>query len=321
MSAVRLRAVPAVLLAALALPAGAQAAGERIPGPYHGGNVRDEAGPVLAYLKVAEDGDSFEAALTVRAECEAYGVPVQARIAVPDSALDEDGRATVVRRVEGEVTGPEGRPAREDGESTVTVEVGDDGRARGTVRLASTFYDAADGSEVARCDTGTVAFRARIVPVGLPRGREGRRYTPRRATELLGIAGVQPFVARVTAGGHVSGMAFVYRSGCQKRTDGRGTRRVIFIPEFRVRRDGSFRVRASQQLLVPGGSEEVRIDIKGRYGPAGTVRGSVRLRGSMTSASDDPDPAAPAEAEVAECDTGSLRLRAIPTSAVVRFDE
>lgn len=312
MRPVRLRALPAVLLAALALPAGAQAAGEPIPGPYHGGNVRDEAGPVLAYLKVAEDGESFEAALTVRAECEAYGVPVQARVAVPESALDEDGRATVVRRIEGDVSGPDGQPAREDGEATVTVEVDDEGRAKGTVRLASTFFDAADGSEVARCDTGTVAFRARIVPVGLPRGREGRRYTPRKATELLGIAGVQPFVARVGAGGRFDGMAFVYRSGCQQRADGRGTRRVIFIPEFRVRRDGSFRLRATQQLLVPGGGEEVRIDMKGRYGPSGTLRGSVRLRGELTREGED---------EPITCDTRSLRLRAIPTAAVVRFEE
>lgn len=309
MSPVLRRAALPALLLALAAPAAASAQEESGPiaGPYHGGSLRDEGGPVLAYLKVKEDG-GFEAALTVRAECEDFSVPVQARVAVPEGELDDEGRATVVRQIEGEAFGPDGRPAREQGEATVTLAVGDDGRARGTVRLASTFYDAQDGTEVASCDTGSVAFRARVVPVGLPRGKA---RLPRRATELLGIAGVQPLVAKVAKGGDLDGMAFVYRSNCQKRADGRGTRRIVFIPEFKVRDDGSFRVRATQQLLVPGGSEEVRIDIKGRYGPAGTVRGSLRLRGELTRDEEDSEPIS--------CDTGSLRLRAIPTSAVVNF--
>lgn len=298
------RAAALALLLGLAAPAAAAGAApaEREPGPYHGGAL-PETGPVLAYLNVAEDGRRFEALITLRAECEDFAVPVQARISVPDARLDADGEATVTRRIEGSASGPDGRPAREEGESTVTVRVGRDGRASGTVRLASTFFDAEDESEVASCDTGTVAFRARQVR-GVPRGRA---RVPREATDLVGVAGVQPLVARTTAEGDLDGIAFVYRSSCQPRSDGRGARRIIFLPEFRVKSDGTFRVRASQQLLLPDGEEAVRIDLRGRFGPRGTVRARLRLRGVLEREGD--------EAPGKSCDTGSMRVRMLPVTS------
>lgn len=288
----------AIVLAGAALaaaPAQALAAPEALsPGPYHGGALA-EGGPALAYLRLAEDGRSFEAAITLRADCDDYPVPVQARIAVPEAELAEDGTATVVRSVTGDVSGPDGRPAREDGTSTVTVAFAPDGRVTGSVRLASTFRDAESGEPVADCDTGEVAFAARIVAAGSSRGRFRR---PRRAGDLLGVAGVQPLVARVSARGDVEGLAFVYRSGCQLRADGRGTRRIVNLPDFRVRPDGRFSVRASQLLLVPGGEERVRIELRGRSRPDGTLRATVRLRGERDSGD--------------TCDSGRLRIRTLP---------
>ncbi len=294
-----------IVTTALATPAAAAAVREPTPGPYHGGGL-PETGPVLSYLRLAANGRTFEAALTLRATCDAYPVPLQARVAVTDGRLEEDGTATVVRRIEGDVTGPDGRPAREDGESTVTVRFLPGGRASGTVRLASTFTDAESGQEVARCDTGTLSFRNRIIPRVRPRG------TPRIAREgtvLVGVAGVQPIVTRVGEDGDLDGLAFVYRSACQPRSDGRGTRRVVFVPEFRVRQDGSFHVRATQQLFTPGGVEQVRIDLRGRYVAGGAILGSVRLRGELTR--DDGE-------AVLTCDSKRMPVLALPSTGALR---
>jgi len=309
----RRSAIVAALLAALALPvggAGAASTPVREPGPYQGGGL-PESGPVLAYLLVGEDGRDFEAAFTLRAPCDAYEVPVQARIAVPEGRLAADGTATVERTFTGGAAGPDGSPAREQGTSTVTLRVGRGGVASGTVRLTSIFFDAETGEEVARCDSGELAFRAESIPRRVT-GRGPR--LPRAEGTFLGVAGVQPLVARVRRGGDLDGMAFVYRSGCQLRSDGRGTRRIVFLPEFRVRRDGSFRVRASQQLLVPDGQERVRIELRGRFVPGGALRATVRLWGSLYSPdvevdSDDGE-TRPAET----CDSGKLPVRAVPAA-------
>ena len=309
----RRAAVVAALAGVLALPLGSAAAAAppaRAPGPYHGGGL-PESGPVLAYLLVGQDGRDFEAAITLRAACDAYGVPVQARIAVPEGRLEADGTATVEREFTGTAAGPDGRPAREEGASTVTVSVGRRGAASGTVRLASTFFDSETGEEVARCDSGEVAFQAQIVPRSVGR-RGARSRLPRSEGTFLGVAGVQPLVARVAEGGQIDGMAFVYRSGCQLRPDGRGTRRIIFLPEFRVRRDGSFRVRASQQLLVPDGREEVRVELRGRYVPGGALRATVRLRGALFSPDVDVDSDDGETRPAKRCDTGKLPVRALP---------
>jgi hypothetical protein len=291
------RALPAALaLAALAPAAPAAADGPRM-GPYHGGRPAED--PVLVYLLVAGDG-RLDAAVTLRSRCDAYPVPVQARVAVSGARLDDAGEATAVRRITGTVSGPDGRRATEDGEATVRVRVGDDGRATGTVRLTSVFTDAEDGSEVARCDTGELAFAVRQVPGRLPR----RGARPAAGTELVGVAGVQPLVARVDEDGDLAGLALVYRSGCQARADGRGTRRIVALPTVPVRRDGTFAVRAVNQLFLgAGGEERVRIELRGRLGRGATVRGTVRLRGTLTRDED---------AEPATCDSGTLRVRGLP---------
>jgi hypothetical protein len=285
-------------LAGLAGPAAgtAFADGPR-PGPYHGGAADEE--PVLAYLLVGRGGTSLDAAITLRARCDAFAVPVQARVAVIDAALDAEGEAVAVKSITGPVSGPDGEPATEDGEATVRVRVGDDGRARGTVRLASVFRDADTGEEVARCDTGELAFAVRQVPS--KRARGGRRGVA-AGTLLAGRAGVQPFVARVDEDGGLEGLALVYRSGCQLRADGRGTRRIVALPRFAVRSDGTFAVRATNQLFVPGGVEDVRVELRGRLRADGTIAGTVRLRGVL----------ARGDEEATRCDSGRLTVRALP---------
>ena len=291
------------LLAALGAVAGlvgpavgtAVADGPR-PGPYHGGAASED--PVLAYVLVGRTGASLDAAITLRARCDAFAVPVQARVAVTGVPLDAQGEAVAVRTITGPVSGPDGERATEDGEATLRVRVGSDGRARGTVRLASVFRDTETGQEVARCDTGELAFAVRQVP--------SRRVRSRRAaaagTLLAGRAGVQPLVARVGGDGGLDGLALVYRSGCQPRADGRGTRRVVALPRIPVRKDGTFAVRATNQLLVPGGVEEVRVELRGRLRADGTIVGTVRLRGVF----------ARGDEEATRCDSRRLMVRALP---------
>ena len=285
-------------LVGLAGPAaGAVSADGPRPGPYHGGAASED--PVLAYVLVDRGGASLDAAITLRARCDAFAVPVQARVAVTGAPLDAEGEAVAVRSVTGPVSGPDGEPAIEDGEATVRMQVGDDGRARGTVRLASVFRDADTGEEVARCDTGELAFAVRQVPSGRVRVR-GRGVAA--GALLAGRAGVQPFVARVAEDGKLDGLAFVYRSGCQVRADGRGTRRIVALPRVPVRSDGRFAVRATNQLIVPGGAEDVRVELRGRLRADGTIAGTARLRGVLSRGDE----------ETKRCDSGRLVVRALP---------
>ena len=278
-----------ILLAAgtallLAVPAAVPAADVR-SGSYTGGSLREQ--PALAYLLVAPDGESLDALVHARAECDGYPLPLQATASFRDAALGEDGTATATKQIADTAVGPEGEPARENGEATLTVSVDADGTAEGTFRLRSTFTDAQSGEQVAHCDTGVVPFRV----MGVPRSAgEGRARKPRRAATFLGVVNAYPLVADVRRSGRIDSMAFLYKSRCQ------GLQRIVFVPSITPSRRGAFRVRGTQQLFTRDGSvERVVFRMTGRYGRDGGLRGTLRVQGELDGE---------------ECDTGEMRWRA-----------
>ena len=285
-----LSAAGAALL--LAAPAAVPAA-DVGTGSYHGGSLGDH--PALAYLLVERDAETVDVLVTARADCEGYSLPLQATVAFADRTLAVDGTATFTKPIQDTAVGPEGQPARESGEATVTLAVDDDGHAAGTMRLRSTFTDAQTGEQVAQCDTGVVPFRVRAVP---PEAGEGRARRPRRGGIQLGVAGGSPLVAEVRRSGTIEQMAFMYSSPCLKRA-GRPHRRIVFVPTIKPGRKGAFRVRGTQQLFTgDGGSEDVTFRMTGRYGRDGGLRGTLRVQGEYAGG---------------ECDTGELRWRTAPT--------
>lgn len=287
-----MRRLPTLTLSAagvamlLAAPAAVPAA-DVGSGSYTGGALGEQ--PALAYLLVERDRESFQALLTVRADCEGYAVPVQATIAIRDGKLEDDGTATVTKQITGPVSGPDGRPAHEDGQATVTLAVEPDGDAEGTMHLRSTFRDAETGESVAECDTGVVPFRVMSVPSS---AGEGRARKPRRGGLFLGVAAANPLVADVRRSGRISSMAFLYRSGCQRK------QRIVFVPAITPGSKGAFRVRGTQQLFTGEGSvERVVFRMTGRYGRDGGLRGTLRVQGELDGQ---------------ECDSGELKWRAAP---------
>lgn len=273
----------------LAAPAAVPAA-DVGTGSYHGGMPGDV--PALAYLLVGRDAETVDVLVTARAECEGYDLPLQATVAFSRRTLGEDGTATFTKPIQDTAVGPQGEPARENGEATVTLAVGPDGDATGTMRLASTFTHAQTGEHLAQCDTGVVQFAVMAVR---PEAGEGRARRPRRGGVYLGVATGLPLVAEVRRSGTIEHMAFLYRSQCMK-TARKPHYRIVFVPTIRPGRKGAFRVRGTQQLFVgDGGSEDVTFRMTGRYGRDGGLRGTLRVQGEYAGA---------------ECDTGELKWRA-----------
>ena len=267
----------------LAAPAAVPAA-EVKPGSYTGGSLREH--PALAYVLVKPGGDSLDALVHVRSDCEVYPLPLHATVSFRAAQLGEDGTATVTKTISDTARGPDGEPAHEQGEAVVTLQVADDGSATGGFRIRSTFRGQ-DGATVAECDTGEVPLEVMGVPAG---AGEGRARRPRRGGTYLGVVNAFPLVAEVRRSGTIEQTAFVYRSGCQRR------QRIVFLPAITPSRKGAFRVRGTQQLFAADGSvENVTVQMLGRYGRDGGLRGTVRLRGELDGT---------------ECDTGELKWRA-----------
>ena len=294
-----MRRLPLALLAAgvallLAAPAAVPAA-DVGSGSYHGGSLLGR--PALAYLLVERDRETVDVLVTARAECEGYPLPLQATVSFVDRKLGEDGKGAFAKVVEDSAVGPDGRPAREEAVSSVTLEVGPDGDAAGTMHLRSTFRDAETGEQVAECDTGLVPFRVMAVA---PEAGEGRARRPRRSGTYLGVAAGGPLVADVRRSGTIDQMAFMYSSPCLKRA-GLPHRRIVFVPRITPGPKGAFRVRGTQQLFTGDGErEQVTFRMTGRYGRDGGLRGTLRLEGEYAGS---------------ECDTGELRWRAARDAA------
>lgn len=292
-----------VLLAAIALlacvPAGASAA-DVATGSYTGGGTGEEPG--LAFVFVEPDATTYQAVFTVRAPCEAYDLPVVARIAIPRTQLAPDGTSSVTRQITGTARGPEGQQANEQGEVTFTLRIGGDGAGEGTARLRSTFTDAASGAVVAQCDTGEQAFRVAVMPSVVT---NRRAPATRRTVDLLGAVGVQPLVASMS-GGDVESMTVLYRSGCQRRATGSAISRIVAVPRLDLKRDVlAFRARGFNRLFTSTGEELVRFEIRGSFVRGGILTGTIRYRGVLRGFDDE---------VLARCDSGPLKFVAIPSA-------
>jgi hypothetical protein len=291
------KAILAAVAVACATPAGASAA-DVATGSYTGGGTGEEPG--LAFVQVAEDAASYQAVFTVRAPCEAYQLPVVARIAIPRTPLADDGTSSVTRQVTGTARGPDGQQANESGAVTFTLKLNDDGTGSGTARLSSTFTDAATGAEVARCDTGEKSFRVAVMPSLVP---QKRAPATRRSVDLLGAVGVQPLVASMS-GGDIESMTILYRSGCQRRASGSAVSRIVAVPRLDLDRGVlAFRARGFNRLFTSNGEELVRFEIRGSFVRGRILTGTIRYRGVLRDFDDE---------VVARCDSGPLPFTAIP---------
>jgi hypothetical protein len=291
------KAILAAVAVACATPAGASAA-DVATGSYTGGGTGEEPG--LAFVQVAEDAASYQAVFTVRAPCEAYQLPVVARIAIPRTPLADDGTSSDTRQTIETARGPDGQQANESGAVTFTLKLNDDGTGSGTARLSSTFTDAATGAEVARCDTGEKSFRVAVMPSLVP---QKRAPATRRSVDLLGAVGVQPLVASMS-GGDIESMTILYRSGCQRRASGSAVSRIVAVPRLDLDRGVlAFRARGFNRLFTSNGEELVRFEIRGSFVRGRILTGTIRYRGVLRDFDDE---------VVARCDSGPLPFTAIP---------
>ena len=291
------RALLAVLALLLAAPAAAPAANVAT-GSYTGGGTGEEPG--LAFVFVDPDATTYQAVFTVRAPCEAYELPVVARIAIPRTQLAADGTSSVTRQVTGTARGPDGQQANEQGEATFTLQLRDDGTGTGTARLRSTFTDAATGAVVAQCDTGEQAFRVAVVPSVVT---NKRAPATRRSLDLVGAVGVQPLVASMSRG-DIESMTVLYRSGCQRRATGSAISRIVAVPRLDLKRGVlAFRARGFNRLFTANGEELVRFEIRGSFLRGGILKGTIRYRGVLRGFDDD---------VIARCDSGPLEFVAVP---------
>ena len=294
-----LRAALLAVLVALAIPAAASAA-DVATGSYTGGGTGEEPG--LAFVFVEPDATTYQAVFTVRAPCEAYELPVVARIAIPKTQLAPDGTSSVTRAINGTARGPDGQEANEQGEATFTLRLADDGTGEGTARLRSTFTDAATGAVVAQCDTGEQAFRVAVLPSLVT---NKRAPAPRRQVDFLGAVGVQPLVASLS-GGDIDSMTVLYRSGCQRRATGSAISRIVAVPRLDLRRGVlAFRARGFNRLFTANGEELVRFEIRGSFVRGGILTGTIRYRGVLRGFDDD---------VIARCDSGPLKFVAVPAA-------
>lgn len=291
------KALLAACAVACAAPAGASAANVAT-GSYTGGGTGEEPG--LAFVQVADDAASYQAVFTVRAPCEAYELPVVARIAIPRTALAEDGTSSVTRQITGPARGPDGQRADESGAVTFSLKLNDDGTGSGTARLSSTFTDAATGARIAQCDTGEQAFRVRVLPSLIPKRRAP---ATRRPVDLLGAVGVQPLVASMS-GGDIESMTILYRSGCQRRATGSAISRIVAVPRLDLKRGVlAFRAQGFNRLFTANGEELVRFEIRGSFVRGRILTGTIRYRGVLRGFDDE---------VLARCDSGPLPFTAVP---------
>ena len=282
---------------ALAVPATASAA-DVATGSYTGGGTGEEPG--LAFVFVEPDATTYQAVFTVRAPCEAYNLPIVARIAIPKTQLAPDGTSSVTRPITGTAKGPDGQDANEQGEATFTLRVTPDGYGTGTARLRSTFTDARTGAVVAECDTGEQAFRVAVMPSLTTRKRAP---APRRTTEYLGAVGVQPLVASMSRG-DIDSMTVLYRSGCQRRATGSAISRIVAVPRLDLKRGVlAFRAEGFNRLFGPNGEEVVRFELRGTFLRGRILTGTIRYRGVLRGFDDE---------IVARCDSGPLPFTAVP---------
>lgn len=292
------------LLAAAAVPAATAPAAGALPdgraGLYGGGAVRDYLQFVSA--RVQADG-TFTARATLVTRCTPrFGDTLTETVSVRDKRLSAEGTYAATRSFEDDIERGVQSTGGLHAEGTVafSARVLARERARGTVRVRTVYSDPRSGEEVARCDTGRLAWAARR-----PRADAGEgRWSLQPGTHRGTTSQDEPFLARVTEDGRLVRRAgLTVRVGCPS---GVGLPLDVVAHRLRVRRGrfagaGEF----SRPYTYPGGTrvvERYTWSMRGRFGRRG-ARGTFELDGTVHRQSGGE--------EIGSCGTGAIEWRAL----------
>jgi hypothetical protein len=184
------------------------------------------------------------------------------------------------------------------------------GRARGSMRVRTTYRDPDTGEELARCDTGLIHWAARRPPgnagLGKPSPGLGAGPSPSAGRVLRGVtAQDEPFLMRVANDGRLVRRAgLTVQVGC---ASGVGLGLDVVAHRVRVRR-GRFGARDSfrREFTHPNGTrlvERYSWAMRGRFGKLG-ARGTFKIRGVVRRRTDG--------RRIGSCSTDAFAWRAIP---------
>jgi hypothetical protein len=254
-------------------------------------------------VRVLPDG-RFDARATLVTKCSSrFGDALTEGVAVRDQRLSESGRYAATtsfsHEVDPRVPGVGGLRAK----GTVGFYVGRpaSGRARGAVRVRTTYTDPDTGAELARCDTGRIRWVARRPGAGAGSGRPHVPHGVLRGT----TAQDEPFLMRLSNdGGLVRRAGLTVRVGCPS-----GTGLPLDVVAHAVRvRGGRFGAADDfrRTFTLPNGTEVVERyswELEGRFGERG-ARGTFRMRGIVRRRGDG--------RQVGDCSTGVIAWRALP---------
>jgi hypothetical protein len=277
-------AAPCILAALVAALAGAAPASALPPGRsgfYGGGAVREYV--EFVSLRVAPGG-GFQARATLVTDCSPrFGDALTESVAVRDARLSEGGRyrATSSFRDELEPGVPVVGGLRAEGTIAFSARVLAGGAARGSMRVRTTYSDPDTGAELARCDTGPIAWSARRPAPDA--GTGGTRLQPGTHRGTSGQD--EPFLMRVTRRGRLVRRAgMTVRMGCPS---GIGLPLDVVAHRVPVRR-GRFGAGGEfdRPYTYPDGTRVVESyswELRGRFGTRGaagtfSMRGVVRRR-------------------------------------------
>ena len=281
-------------VAAAALPPGRS-------GLYGGGAVRD----YLQFVSLGvKPGGALTAHTTLVTSCAPrFGDRLTENVSLGNARVDDSGRYSATtsfsHEVESGVPGIGG--LRADGTIAFSARVLAGGRARGEVRVQTTYVDPATGAEVSRCDTGRIPWAARRPPGAAGAGTAALQPGTHRGT----TDGDEPFLMRVKRRGRL-----VRRAGLTARVDCPSTVGLpldVVAHRVRVRRGrfgaaGSFR----RPFTQADGTEVVESyswQLHGRFGRVG-ARGTFELHGVVRRRSDGE--------HLSSCDSGTVAWRASP---------
>jgi hypothetical protein len=296
----RLTVALAAVALASAVPASAAAALPPGRSGFYGG------GAVGAYLQFVslrvQPGGALAAHATLVTSCAPrFGDELTENVSLASARLDGAGRYSATTPFSHDVA--PGVPGigglRAEGTTAFSARVLAGGRARGVVRVRTTYLDPATGAEVSRCDTGRIAWLARRPPGAAGAGTPALQPGTHRGTTDRD----EPFLMRVTRRGRrVRRAGLTVRVGCPSAV---GLPLDVVAHRLRVRRGrfhgaGDFR----RPFTLPDGTEVVESyswELRGRFGLVG-ARGTFELHGVVRRRSDG--------LRMGSCDSGATAWRA-----------
>ena len=287
------------LIAGMTLPQAAVGLPPGRSGLYGGGAVRD----YLQFVSVRVlPGGRFTAHATLVTSCAPrFGDALTESVSVRNARLSDDGgySATTSFSDELEPGVPTVGGLRAAGTIDFSVRVLAGGRARGAVRVRSTYTDPSTGAEVSRCDTGRIPWALRRPAPDAGSGRAA----PRPRTYFGTTGQDEPFLMRIARSRRlVQRAGMTVRVGCPS---GIGLPLDVVAHLVRIRH-GRFGAidEFERRYTYPDGSQVVERyswKLRGRFGRGG-ARGSFELHGDVHRRSDGE--------RIGSCDTGALRWRA-----------